>query len=167
MENIEIKMANPGDEAVLAHIQTESWKSAFEGILSRDDLEALTEINRVTEMYKRTLCSYSEHGFILSVDGKPHCIAYWGASRESDMPDYAELICIHSLPENRRCGYGTVMMEHIFREIKNAGFEKIMLWVFENNIPARKFYEKLEFKPSGKTKIFRGAVEMMYCRSFV
>lgn len=28
-------------------------------------------------------------------------------------------------------------------------------------------YEKLEFKPSGKTKIFRGAVEMMYCRSFV
>lgn len=163
MESIDIRRAKTGDEKILAYIQTESWKSAFRGILSDDDLEKLTDMTRVTEMYERTLRDYPEHGYILSIGQKPHCIAYWGASRENDMADFAELICIHSLPDNRRQGYGSMMMAHILNEIKNAGFKKVMLWVFEDNLPARDFYEKSGFIPNGKTKLFRGAAEMMYC----
>lgn len=164
MERIDIRRTKSGDEKVLAYIQTESWKSAFRGILSDDDLEKLTDMTRVTEMYERTLQNYPEHGYILSINEKPHCIAFWGASRESDMKNFAELICIHSLPDNQRHGYGSIMMEHLLDEIKNYGFQKIMLWVFANNLPARKFYEKFGFVPNGKTKLFRGAVEMMYCK---
>ncbi|MBQ7873696.1 MAG: GNAT family N-acetyltransferase [Oscillospiraceae bacterium] len=164
MESIDIRRAKNGDEKILAYIQTESWKSAFRGILSDEDLEKLTDITRVTEMYERTLRNYPEHGFILLIGEKPHCISFWSASRENDMKDFAELICIHSLPDNRRRGYGSMMIEHIFGEIKKAGFEKVMLWVFADNLPARKFYEKAGFVPNGKTKLFRGAVEMMYCK---
>ena len=160
----EIRPAVLGDEATLAYIQTESWKSAFRGILSDEELEKHTDLSCATEMYDRTLRDYPEHGFILSVDGKPHCIAYWGASREEDMPEHAELICIHSLLENRRRGFGSLMMEHILDEMKKSGFSKAMLWVFTKNIPARNFYEKFGFVPNGRTKDFRGAEEMMYCK---
>ena len=34
MADISIRRAIPGDEQVLAYIQTESWKAAFAGILS-------------------------------------------------------------------------------------------------------------------------------------
>ena len=38
MDNVIIRKAIPGDEQVLAYIQTESWKAAFAGILSLEEL---------------------------------------------------------------------------------------------------------------------------------
>ena len=35
--------------------------------------------------------------------------------------------------------------EHILQEIKSAGFKQVGLWVFEQNIRARRFYEKHGF----------------------
>lgn len=38
MDNVFIRKAIPGDEQALAYIQTESWKAAFAGILSPEEL---------------------------------------------------------------------------------------------------------------------------------
>lgn len=91
-----IRKVKSGDESVLAYIQTESWKVAFQNILPADTLERCTEINHATAMYKRLLDDNIGNGYILELDGKAHCIAYWDKARDEDMPGYAELICIHS-----------------------------------------------------------------------
>ena len=80
------------------------------------------------------------------------------------MDGYAELICIHSLEDNWGRGYGSMMMEHILKDISAAGFDKVMLWVFEENTRARRFYEKHGFIKKDKTKMFGNSVEVMYCR---
>ena len=61
------------------------------------------------------------------VEGTPHCIAWWDATRENDMPGYAELICIHSLQNLWRKGYGSKMMDAVLRGIAAAGYTKVML----------------------------------------
>jgi len=38
------------------------------------------------------------------------------------------------------------------KELKSRSFEKNSLWVLEENINARKFYEKLGFKHDGAVK---------------
>ncbi len=43
------------DAATLAYIQTTSWEAAFKNIIGDDELERLTNPDRVTAMYSRLL----------------------------------------------------------------------------------------------------------------
>ena len=164
MEDI-IERVKPGDEEMLAYIQTESWKAAFKDILSRETLEQYTQMDKTVAMYRRVLGQDGRRGYLLKLDNEPHCMAWWGATREDDMPGYAELICIHSLQNCWRKGYGRKMMEHVLADIKKAGYSKVMLWVFEANSRARGFYEALGFEANGKSKPFLGATELCYEKS--
>ena len=112
-ENYNIRRAAAGDAQILAYIQTESWKAAFQHILEPEDLEQCTNLERATAMYQKLLDAKKGNGYILEVEGKPHCIAWWDAARDQDMTGYAELICIHSLQDHWRKGYGSKMMEQI------------------------------------------------------
>lgn len=122
-----IRKVQQGDEFDLAYIQTESWKAAFKDILSAEILQMSTNLNRATAMYKRLLDENVGNGYILEVDSHPHCIAWWDTARDNDMPDYAELICIHSLQDNWRKGFGTQMMSRVMGDMRAAGYDKVML----------------------------------------
>ena len=164
--NITIRKAKLGDEKILAYIQTESWKSAFADIISAENMERCTDIAKAEAMYENVLkYGYAEMS-ILEIEGKPHCIAAWSKSRNPQFSDCAELICIHSLSENRGKGYGSIMMNHIIDEIKNSGYNSVLLWVFEKNTRAHSFYEKHGFKLTDNTQISYDAVEVMYRKDF-
>ena len=133
---IHIRRAESGDEACLAYVQTESWKAAFAGIVPAELLAQCTSIERAEKMYARLLAEQQGNGYILELDGKPHCVAWWAAARKEDMPGAAELRCIHSLPENWRRGCGSRMMERVLADVKAAGYTKLLLWVFTDNVRA-------------------------------
>lgn len=50
-----IERAKLDDEAILAYIQTESWKAGFKDFLSDDILQKCTQIDKATTMYRRLL----------------------------------------------------------------------------------------------------------------
>ncbi|MEE0968708.1 MAG: GNAT family N-acetyltransferase [Clostridia bacterium] len=160
--NILMRKAKLGDEKILAYIQTESWKSAFVDIISAEDMERCTDIVKAEAMYENVLKSGYAEMSILEIDSKPHCIAAWSKARNPQFSDCAEIICIHSLSENRGKGYGSMMMNHIIDEIKNSGYNNVLLWVFEKNTRARRFYEKHGFELTDNTQISYDAVEVMY-----
>ncbi len=162
--NILIRKAKLSDEKILAYIQTESWKSAFSDIISAEDMEKFTDIAKVEAMYENVLKSGYAEMSILEIDGKPHCIAAWSKARNPQFSDCAELICIHSLSENCGKGYGSIMMNHILKEIQDSEYDSVILWVFEKNTLARNFYEKHGFKLTDNTQISYGAVEVMYLK---
>ncbi len=161
-----IRRATSDDALTLAGIQTASWRSAFQEILEPEVLERCTDPDRAFNMYSRLLQSGKGNGYLGLLEGRPHCIAWWDFSREDDMPDYAEIICIHSLPENWRKGCGGLMMKRLLKDIAEERFQKIMLWVFTQNTRARAFYEANGFRPSGKTKSALGTEEMCYVLEF-
>ncbi len=165
MKNINIRTAHLGDEEILAHIQTESWKSAFYNILTLETLEQLTEMERTVEMYRRVLSNSKFHLNIEEIDGKAHCIAAWGKNLCNLGENVAELICIHSLPDKWYKGYGSIMMEKLLFDMKEQHFSEVILWVFENNLPARKFYEKHGFVLTEHTQNSFGATELMYSKN--
>ena len=161
---VSIRRAKIGDEKILAYIQTESWKAAFGEIIPAELLPKCTDVERAAKMYKKLLEECKGNGYILELDGKPHCIAWWDATREKDMAGFAKLICIHSLKDNWHKGYGKMMMERLLYDVKSSGYSKIMLWVFDNNTRAIKFYKANGFAASGKKQPAFGAVEEMYIK---
>lgn len=164
MNDIKLCSAEPGDERILAYIQTESWKAAFSGILSPEELERSTNIEKAEEMYKNVLSRNFVNIVIEFVDENPHCIAGWSRNRSGMGQCTAELICIHCLQDKWHQGYGSVMMRHILDEIKKAGYSEVILWVFEKNLNARGFYEKHGFILTNMKNKSHGAVEIMYSK---
>jgi ribosomal protein S18 acetylase RimI-like enzyme len=156
-----------GDEAAFAYVQTESWKEAFKSILPEDVLKKYTDLDRVAANYKRLIDAKKGNGYILEIDGKAHCIAYWDKTREADMPGVAEIICIHSLQGNWGKGYGSRMMDRLLEDIASAGYADVMLWVFAENERARKFYEAKGFVSTGKTQPAFDSVEICYWKKLV
>ncbi|WP_297635942.1 GNAT family N-acetyltransferase [uncultured Clostridium sp.] len=162
MKKVKIRKVEAGDEEKLAYIQTEAWKEGFKKILSREILDEYTNHNWAIEMYRDILKDKIGNGYILTIDNKPHCIAYWDKARDIEEDDYAEIICIHSLTQNWGEGYGSMMMEHVLKDIEHAGFNNVILWVFEENNRARKCYERNGFMQTEERKDFLGKDEIKY-----
>ena len=164
MDNVFIRKAIPGDEQVLAYIQTESWKAACAGILSPEELVRCTNLEKAEQMYHSILRHKGCNMAIELVNAQPHCIAAWGTNR-CDLGDtVGELICIHSLQNNWAKGYGSAMMEYVLAQLQQSNYESVILWVFEDNKRARKFYEKHGFELTEQKKLANGIAELMYMK---
>lgn len=165
--NIEIRKAGIGDEAILARIQTESWKAAFASILDPETLHKCTDADKAREMYRRLLENCIGNGYLLFADGKPHCIAWWDAARDAEFAGKAELICLHSLPDHWRCGCGRAMMARVLSDIQAAGYSEVVLWVFQDNTRARAFYEAMGYQLTPYRKEGHGAAEVCYAKGLL
>ena len=164
MDNVTIREAVTGDEKILAHIQTESWQVAFADILSPEELERCTNLEKAEQMYHSVLRRGDCNMAIEFVADQPHCIAAWGKNR-CDLGDaVGELICIHSLQTGWGKGYGSAMMQYVLARLQQEGFESVILWVFEANIRARKFYEKHGFALTEQKELANGITELMYAK---
>ena len=117
MSGLNIRRAIPGDERVLAYIQTESWKAAFGDILSAEELARCTNLQKAEQMNHRVLRREGCSMAIKLVVNRPHCIAAWGKNRCGLGDTVGELICIHSLQENWAKGYGSAMMEYVLAQL--------------------------------------------------
>jgi ribosomal protein S18 acetylase RimI-like enzyme len=64
-------------------------------------------------------------------------------------------------------GVGHAMMEFALAELRRQGYHEVVLWVFEANDRARKFYERHGFTIDGAVKDsgFAGTQEVRYRRT--
>ena len=85
-ENVIIRHAVPGDEAMLAEIQAESWETAFTGILPDEKLKSHLDKQRIAQMYQRVLNEHLANTSVLMLGQKMHCMALWGAYRGRKPP---------------------------------------------------------------------------------
>lgn len=54
------------------------------------------------------------------------------------------------------------MMTHLLQEVADAGYSRLVLWVFEENHRARAFYESHGFVATNQEKETLGAKELLY-----
>lgn len=161
---IDIRKVKQGDADTLAYIQTESWKTAFKGIIDAEMLDKCTNIDKARLMYQRLLDENKGNGYLLTVDNKSLCIAYWDKVRDLELALKAELICIHSLPDNWHKGFGSKMMDMVLDDIKKSGYFEVVLWVFKDNLRARAFYEAKGFVLNDVAKPAFDSEEVLYSK---
>ena len=65
----------------------------------------------------------------------------------------------------QEAGYGKLLLEKVLRDVKSAGYPSILLWVFDANLPAIRFYRSLGFTASGRKRPSFGSVEEMYTKA--
>lgn len=143
---MEIRLINESDDRnAISHVYEESWKAAYKGIVPQSYLESI-ESGR----WAKALDNPEWHSLIMLDGDRIVGTSAYCASRFEDMKDFGEIISIYFLPEYFGRGYGKKLLQAAINGLSQMGYTDIFLWVLEDNIRARRFYEHYGFVASGK-----------------
>ena len=148
-----VRDARPGDGRRFEEVRIAGWHAAYAGILHPELLRGLVVDEERVAWRERWLAAPppGEATLVAEVDGTVVAGAFLWPARDDDLdPATAgELASLYVEPGLRGRGLGSALLE--------AGFARLpqplqVLWVLEDNAPARRFYERHGFVTDGARK---------------
>lgn len=131
------------DRMAISHIYEEGWKYAYRGIVPQEYLDSIP-----AGRWASCLDQEGVGSLVMEEDGKLIGTSSYSQSRWQQFSGFGEIISIYLLPEYIGKGYGRLLLAAAVGELKKLGYQEIFLWVLEENLRARKFYEKCGFIPA-------------------
>ena len=140
---ITIREAGPTDAGAIARVHVDTWRTTYAGILPADFLADLAYAN--SESNWSQAISADRPGASMLVAETEGCdiagFAY-GAPEREDNPLYrGELFAIYVLKGHQRRGVGRRLFSAMASHFISQDIDSMLLWVLEDNHPARQFYE--------------------------
>lgn len=146
--NIAIKKMETDDEIKgRAFVAWHSWRVAYKGIVNQDYLDGM-KLEKVEEIAFKF-----RDGVYVAKDGeKVVGFVSYGEYRGEDLENAGEIYAIYLLEDYYGKGVGARLVETALESLKD--FQIVALWVFKDNLRARRFYEKCGFIADGKENTF-------------
>lgn len=157
VDSFHIRPAESTDSEGIARVHTRSWQSAYRGLLPDEWLDALRWEDR--KLRWDGILSIGPSGtkgkVYVAANSHNEIIGFAsiGPSRDEDIDQdrVHELFAIYLTPKAWGKGIGSALFRAILKEIPNTAI-RLELWVLEDNIRGRKFYERQGFTLDGTTK---------------
>lgn len=138
---IEIRYITQNDNLLeISNIYENSWKYAYKNIIPQGYLDSIP-----TGQWVNSINKVGMNNLVIIEDRLIMGTASFCKSRWEKYSNYGEIVSIYFLPEYIKKGYGRLQLNKWIEELKQCGFNKILLWVLEDNHRARSFYEKNGF----------------------
>jgi ribosomal protein S18 acetylase RimI-like enzyme len=160
---MQIRDAEPGDADRITAVARASWHAAYDEVLGTETVDTVVDEwydpDSLETQIRQT--ESSDAAFLLGVDdGELLGFTSGGPARESetdpDAPD-AFLSRLYVHPDSWGEGLGSTLTGRLARHLRDAGYERVWLEVFEANARAYEFYEALGFEQVGAvTETFGG-----------
>lgn len=129
------------DQAQMAKIKVDGWRTAYDKIVASKYLESLN-YEKQTERYIRSFDEYKDL-VLVAVKGE-EVLGYSCFDLKKDEDKYdSELVSLYIKPNEIGKGIGTALFKETAKELLKSGKRNMILWCFSDNINAIKFYEKL------------------------
>lgn len=148
---IEIRAATKEDASSLANIIVESWKSAYSELIPEAEITRYLDKDRRKVQFEK----FIEDGEIVLIgffDEIPCGLVFANKDNDEGLENCGSVYSIYLLEETWGKGLSSKLMDETVEILKGEGCKKISLWVYEENIRARKFYEKHGFTFDGSKK---------------
>lgn len=105
------------------------------------------------ERWRGLISEPPPHMHWLVVDGERGLAGFASLGASRDEPEPAgELFAIYVLPDESGRGVGQALMSETLTRLRAEGFGEAILWVFEDNTRARRFYEAAGWRADGGSK---------------
>ena len=165
-----VRLARPDDAEAIADAHVRGWRAAYRDLVPNAILDGLS-VERRAAFWRDTIAAEiaavatadmaagvaarvtppAARTWVVEQDGVVRGFASTGAIR--DQPDglagAGEVFAIYLAPEARGRGLGRALYTHVVDDLRIRGFDSIVVWVFEANADARRFYEAAGFRPDG------------------
>jgi len=139
---LSIRTARASDVKAIAHVDIETWRATYPGMLPDDLLTGLNERQRARQWSRfiaqrpgDTVLAYDEWD---NVQGFGSC----GPQREALLPYAGEIFTLYVGPDYQGRGVGRRLLLALFQRLIDGGRSSAVLWVLAAN-PSRYFYERL------------------------
>lgn len=149
-----VRLANLEDMALAAKIMVASFRAAFADFVTPETMAACTDPENCRRMLEH-IFRQGQMQFLMADDRGFLC---WQETAEG-----VEIVALHSLPESWGTGLGHALLTEALQRFDG---KSVQLWVFRDNIRARRFYEKhgLSWDGSQRESKFDGALEVRYVK---
>jgi L-amino acid N-acyltransferase YncA len=157
-----VRAARPDDAEAIADAHVRGWRTAYRGLVPDPILDGLS-VERRTTFWRETISAESaaqaaadhtpaERTWVVAEAGQVRGFAATGAIRDrrDGLAAAGEVFAIYLVPEARGLGLGRALFAHAVDDLRDRGFDPIVVWVFEANADARRFYEAAGFEPDGE-----------------
>lgn len=136
-----LRRAGPADADALGQAHVAAWREAYAGLIPDEVLAALNPQQRAA-MWRNAMAQET------TVRLAERCDAIVGfascnAQLDPSLPFSGEIQAIYVLRTAQRRGVGRSLMSAMARDLLARGHGSALLWVMEDNAPARQFYEAL------------------------
>lgn len=163
-----IRDATIEDAKKISEIGVMSWKTAYIGIISDEYLDSLSMEKR-NKYILNSLKEGHKHYIIAEYEGQAVGMScFYPRSKEGPVADEWELEAIYLLPQFWSKGIGIKLIQRAFRYMHDQQADACGLWVLQENLRARRFYEDIGFKDIGIEKsITIGGEELIEIRYLI
>ena len=147
----------------MARVHVDTWRTSYAGIVPDEHLAGLSYRDReavwvqILTRHQPPQCNFVAE----KVGGEIVGFADGGPEREGDPVYRGELYAIYLLREHQHRGIGRLLASAVARGLLAAGFDSMLLWVLEENRPARRFYESLGGVQVGRKAIAIGGADLV------
>jgi GNAT superfamily N-acetyltransferase len=158
-----LRPGTPADAALIARMHTQSWTSAYRGILPDAYLDHEMPTERVTHWQTRIheLAEGAGDVFIAIKDELPIGFVCLVAPDETGSVLVDNL---HVLPGAKGLGLGTAMLDTAAQWARNHGARELHLSVLEPNVAAIGFYESRGWRLSVRENDSMGGIDIIALR---
>ena len=139
-----IRAAGFADAVAIAQLHTQSWQTAYRGILRADFLEGPLAENRRRLWHTRLSDGERADQFVL-IDTQGGAIRGFAcAFLDADTEWGCLLDNLHVVPDLKGQGLGRQLMSAVAERVwRSNPSSRLHLWAYEQNLAARRFYERL------------------------
>ncbi|MHB1956922.1 MAG: GNAT family N-acetyltransferase [Sulfobacillus sp.] len=141
---IKFREMKPDDLTNIARVNVDTFRATHQGIVPdrlMNDLSYETAEHRFERMLGKT--GRDSAIFVADHDGSVVGYAMGGLAREELTPFLGELYGIYIVPAYTGKGIGRQLIALVVKHLHTQGLHSMFVWVFSDNVPARRFYEAL------------------------
>ena len=131
-----IRQATEEDVRQIAEIVVEDWQTAYRGIIDDEWLDSMSvEQQSRKEMQRYQKC-------IVAAEEKEILGYAWNQMTDDGAAD-CEIVALYVRYAKRKCGIGKALFQSSAELFRVSGRKSMIVWCLEDNLEARKFYERM------------------------
>ncbi len=138
-----LRKAHINDVGPIAHLHAESWRNTYRGMLSDAYLDGTVHAERQAHWQKR-FESPPENQYVLVAENEGQLAGFVCVYGVDDAKWGSLIDNLHVRPDLKGQGIGKQLIQNAFAwAYKNYPQKGVYLWVFEDNVASRRFYEAM------------------------
>ena len=163
---IQIRQATPTDAPGIAKVHVDAWRSSYAGVVPDEILSGLSYRERQT-LWDDILTSpgTDRRCFVAETRDAQDAEIVGFASGGQASGDHdgfeGEINAIYLLEDFQRIGLGRRLFQSAAKRLLDDGIKSMLLWVFEENHRARRFYESLGGELVARKDVTIGGAEVV------
>lgn len=153
VHDVSIRRASADDLDAVAALFLACWRRSYRGVLP-DRVVDLYDPVSARDLWQRSFADAPDGREVVLAERPDRTIVgVVTMGEDPGRPGVGHIFSLYVHPEAQGQGIGARLVSVAEDRLASSGYAEASLWVFEANVRARAFYERLDWRPDGNHRV--------------